>query len=121
MFYAVPVLKHQPKRFSYKKLMAIPMKGQYEQQCNAVALKDMGVPVIKSLKKKHADKIRAWTEGMQVIPVNYPNSTERIINMIIRKHGTTDPKKEVKLGDGIYSVKKLKDKSLGKILNQLGE
>lgn len=104
-----------------KKLMVIPMKGQYEQQCNAAALKDMGVPVIKSLKKKHTDKIRAWIVAKQVITVNYPDSTERIINMIIRKHAGPDSKKEVKLGDGIYSVKKLKDKSLGKILNQLGD
>ncbi|MBK7375352.1 MAG: glycosyl transferase [Chitinophagaceae bacterium] len=103
-----------------KKLMVIPMKGQYEQQCNAAALKDMGVPVIKSLKKKHTDKIRAWITGKQVITVNYPNSTERIISMIIRKHAAPDIKKEIKLGDAIYSVKKLKDKSLGKILNQLG-
>lgn len=104
-----------------KKLMAIPMKGQYEQQCNAAALKNMGVPVIKSLKKKHTDKIRAWIAAKQVITVNYPDSTERIINMIIRKHAGPDSKKEVKLGDAIYSVKKLKDKSLGKILNQLGD
>jgi hypothetical protein len=45
----------------------------------------MGVPVIKSLKKKHLDKIRNWTVNKQYIPVNYPNSTERIINMIIKK------------------------------------
>ena len=107
--------------FLKKKLMVIPMKGQYEQQCNAAALKDMGVPVIKSLKRKHIEKIRAWTEAKQVISINYPNSTERIINMIIRKHVVEGGKKEVKLGDAIYSVKKLKDKSLGKILNQLGE
>ena len=107
--------------FLKKKLMVIPMKGQYEQQCNAAALKDMGVPVIKSLKRKHIEKIRAWTEAKQVISINYPNSTERIINMIIRKHVFEGGKKEVKLGDAIYSVKKLKDKSLGKILNQLGE
>ena len=38
--------------FMKKKLMVIPMKGQYEQQCNAAALKEMGVPVIKNLKEK---------------------------------------------------------------------
>jgi uncharacterized protein (TIGR00661 family) len=31
--------------FLKKKLAVIPMKMQYEQQCNAAALKDMGVPV----------------------------------------------------------------------------
>ncbi|MGG9961815.1 glycosyltransferase family protein [Ferruginibacter sp. SUN106] len=104
-----------------KKLMAIPMKGQYEQQCNAAALKTMGVPVIKSLKKKHLDKIKAWVEGKQFIAVNYSNSTERIINMIIKKYGDSKAKQNVELGDAIHSVKKLKDKSLGKILNQIAE
>ncbi|MGC4101423.1 glycosyltransferase family protein [Ferruginibacter sp.] len=102
-----------------KKLMAIPMKGQYEQQCNAAALKTMSVPVIKSLKKKHLEKIKAWVESKQAITVNYPNSTERIISMIIKKHGAAVAKKTVEPGEGIYSAKKLKDKSLGEILNQI--
>jgi len=104
-----------------KKIMAIPMKGQYEQQCNAAALKTMGVPVIKSLKKKHIDKIRFWTEAEQLITVNYPNSTERIINNIIKKHGNSTTPKNIPLGEVIHSVKKLKDKSLEKILNKIGE
>lgn len=36
-----------------KKLLVIPMKGQYEQQCNAASLSELGVVVIKSLKKKN--------------------------------------------------------------------
>jgi len=104
-----------------KKLMAIPMKGQYEQQCNAAALKTMGVPVIKSLKKKHLDKIKDWVDSKQFIAVNYSNSTERIISMIIKKYGSNASKKNVDLGEAIHSVKKLKDKSLGKILNQIAE
>ena len=97
------------------------MKGQYEQQCNAAALKTMNVPVIKSLKKKHLDKIIAWTQNKQLITVNYPDTTQRIVDMVIKKHGTADNKKTAELGEAIYSVKKLKEKSLGKILNQLAE
>ncbi len=103
-----------------KKLMVIPMKGQYEQQCNAAALKLMGVPVIKRLKKKYIDKIQAWVNGKQFIPVNYTNSTERIISMVIKKYGSIT-EKNIAPGEAIHSVKKLKDKSLGKILNQIGE
>ncbi len=105
--------------FLKKKLMVIPMKGQYEQQCNATALKTMGVPVIKSLKKKHLGKIKAWIKDKQTILVNYPNSTERVINMIIKKHGETGETKDRKLGNGIHSVKKLKEKSFGKILDKI--
>ena len=68
-----------------KKLMVIPMKGQYEQQCNAAALKKMGVPVIKSLKSKHLDKLRHWIESDVKIEVNYPDRTEQIINEILEE------------------------------------
>lgn len=104
-----------------KKLMVIPMKGQYEQQCNAAALKTMNVPVIKSLKKKHLHKIKTWVDEKQVIIVNYPDTTQRITSMIIKKHKGSDEKQSAQLGDGIHSLKKLKDKSLGKILNQLAD
>lgn len=105
--------------FLKKKLMAIPMKGQYEQQCNAAALKHMGVPIIKSLKLKHVEAIRKWVSGKQQIQVNYPNSTERIINMIIKKHGIKGAAATAQLGKGIASVKKLKAASLGNIIAQL--
>ncbi len=107
--------------FLKKKLMVIPMKGQYEQQCNAAALKTMGIPVIKSLKKKHLDKITAWVAEKQVITVNYPDTTNRIIDLLIKNHANASRKSGKGLGDGIYSVKKLKDKSFGKILSQLAE
>ena len=107
--------------FLKKKLMAIPMKGQYEQQCNAAALATMGVPVIKSLKKKHLDKIKDWVNGKQFIPVNYPNSTERILNMLINKHSSEKVTEKKVLGEAIHSLKKMKEKSLGKILTQIAD
>ncbi|HEX8549787.1 MAG TPA: glycosyltransferase family protein [Cytophagaceae bacterium] len=70
-----------------KKLMVIPMKSQYEQHCNAAALKQMGVPVIKSLKAKNIHQIQDWVNGKTLITVNYPDQTEGIIDMILEKHG----------------------------------
>ncbi len=72
--------------FMNKKLMVIPMKGQYEQQCNAATLKEMGVPVIKSFKLKQIDKIRQWIEDDTRIEVNYPDDTKAIVNQILAKH-----------------------------------
>lgn len=68
-----------------KKLMVIPMKGQYEQQCNAAALKDMGIPVIKSLKMKHLDKIKSWVETDIIKDVYYPDITENIIDQLLQE------------------------------------
>src|SRR5690606_38174368 len=42
--------------FLNKKLLVVPMKGQYEQLCNAAALKQLGVPVMKKLSISKQDK-----------------------------------------------------------------
>ncbi|CAM3434540.1 MULTISPECIES: glycosyltransferase family protein [Zobellia] len=68
-----------------KKLLVIPMKGQYEQQCNAAALKEMGVPVIKSLKMKHLDKIKTWIDTDTKLDVHYPDITDEIIKSVLEK------------------------------------
>jgi len=68
--------------FMNKKLMVIPMKGQYEQQCNAAALELMGVPVIKNFKKKQYDKISDWLDSDDKVEVNYPDQTRMIIRKI---------------------------------------
>ncbi|WP_075343247.1 glycosyltransferase family protein [Tenacibaculum agarivorans] len=65
-----------------KKLMVIPMKNQYEQQCNALALKEMGVPVLKKLSKKQLPKIEKWLKSDKIIEVNYPDVTEDILDAI---------------------------------------
>jgi hypothetical protein len=101
-----------------KKLMVIPMKGQYEQQCNAAALKNMGVPVLKSLKQENISKIEAWIKEGNVIEVDYPDATEEIINRLIALHADAEPvmqKVEVKM----YSVKKFRNLVLKKIVAQL--
>ena len=77
--------------FLKKKLIVIPMKGQYEQQCNAAALKEMGIEVLKSLKVKYLDKIDSWVRSTGTISVNYPNITENIINNILKRHTSLIP------------------------------
>ena len=106
--------------FLKKKLMVIPMKGQYEQQCNAAALETMSIPVLKSLKLKHAEKIEKWVKGKNYISVNYPNITAKIISQLVKKHAVISETMKPELGDAVYSVKKLKKVSLGKILQQIG-
>ncbi len=103
--------------FLQKKLMVIPMKGQYEQQCNAAALQQMGIPVIKKLKLKYLETIREWTESRNLLSIHYPDKTEKIIDDIIAKHGKVRPTTNViTLGDGIYSPRQLQQASIGKIL-----
>lgn len=69
--------------YMQKKLLVIPMKGQYEQQCNAAALADMGVPVIKSLKTKHLAKLQHWLNTETIVPVDYPDITDQIVTQLL--------------------------------------
>lgn len=105
--------------FMNKKLMVIPMKGQYEQQCNAAALKDMDIPVIKSLKLKHADKIKKWIETGKRIKVDYPDNTEWIINKILAEHCPEKVNEVIQPGKKVHTVKKFRQVILKKIAAHL--
>jgi predicted glycosyltransferase len=69
-----------------KKLMVIPMKGQYEQQCNAAALKKLGIPVLKNLKPKQFKKFHKWLQEEQQSSVEFPDNISEILTRIIKKH-----------------------------------
>jgi uncharacterized protein (TIGR00661 family) len=69
--------------FMGKKLLVVPMKNQYEQHCNAAGAKELGVPIIKSLKKKHIAKVENWLYNGEFIKVDYKDETEKIIDMVL--------------------------------------
>ncbi|SEO03215.1 conserved hypothetical protein [bacterium A37T11] len=73
--------------FMKKKLMVIPMKNQFEQHLNAAALIEMGVPSIKKLKPKNEEIIAEWIGKEQIIPVDFPNQTQEIIDRIMAANG----------------------------------
>ena len=72
-----------------KKLLVIPMKGQYEQQCNAAALNRMGVSVINRLSEKNIEELRAWTIHSHPIQKVYNHTPERILRMVLERELTS--------------------------------
>ncbi len=72
--------------FLGKKVLAVPMHHQYEQQCNALALERMGVPVIWH-EREFPEKLRKWIFSDKIIEVNFPNETEEIVKKVIDKYG----------------------------------
>lgn len=72
--------------FLGKKLMVIPMQSQYEQQCNAAAAAQIGVPVIKQLSRKYYEKIKWWLLSNERVKVDYPDMTADIIKQLITEH-----------------------------------
>lgn len=68
--------------FLGKKLLVIPMKKQFEQLANAQALKQMGVSILKSFKKKRITEIQEWMFLAQGIQVDFPESEVAIAKAI---------------------------------------
>ncbi|MES2850241.1 MAG: glycosyltransferase family protein [Bacteroidota bacterium] len=87
-----------------KKLIVVPMKQQYEQHCNAAGAADLGVPVIKSLKKKHLEKVGDWLYNSEPIQVNYADETEMIIETILKSISAGNPQKERYVGQAFEDM-----------------
>jgi uncharacterized protein (TIGR00661 family) len=68
--------------FLKKKLLVVPMAFQYEQQCNAAALEEIGVRVIWKLKSTFESEIRHWLDNDKIVSVHYPDETSNIIQSI---------------------------------------
>ena len=70
--------------FMNKKLLAVPMHHQYEQQCNALALENLGVPVIWK-ENEFQRKLNDWVQNDNQIKVDYPDETEEIVRKLVEK------------------------------------
>ena len=71
--------------FLKKKVMMIPMKGQYEQQCNALAASKLGVPVIYDIDDQFIYHINNWIGANNKIAVDFPDETARIVDNLVNK------------------------------------
>ena len=74
-----------------KKLLIIPIKGQYEQLCNAAALEKMGVARIDALNGQFGNVLTDLIQLPQNIEFTPDFSTEAIISFLM--HHCTDNKK----------------------------
>ena len=75
-----------------KKLMVIPIRGQYEQSCNAAALAKMGVPVLDGLNAGFEAAFRPWMSRRKRPRLHLDYSTEAIVSYLM--HHCTQEKKD---------------------------
>lgn len=74
--------------FLKKKVMMIPMKNQFEQQCNAEAARQIGVPVLHHLNGDFVNALRKWLDEPFSLQVDYKNETGEIIDKLVNKYST---------------------------------
>ncbi|MBC7567410.1 MAG: glycosyl transferase [Pedobacter sp.] len=68
-----------------KKLLVAPMRFQYEQQCNAYALKQFGLPVIWGSNRNWEPIIRTWVNNPQEHKFHFPDETAAVIDRVVNK------------------------------------
>ena len=66
-----------------KKLLAIPIKGQYEQQCNAAALKKLGATTLDRIDDDFGGIFCNWAENATSPAVKYPYSNDAIVEQVM--------------------------------------
>jgi uncharacterized protein (TIGR00661 family) len=72
--------------FLGKKLCVVPMKNQYEQQCNAVALSQMGVPVLDGLSADTLPALQEWVGQEKALQVPYPDIAGAVVDRVLEAH-----------------------------------
>ncbi len=72
--------------FLKKKLLVVPMKGQYEQSYNAESLRKLGVPILKKLNKKNVGTIQQWVQSNKIVEASFPDKTQEIVDKILTNH-----------------------------------
>lgn len=66
-----------------KKLLCLPIKGQYEQLCNAEALKSFNVPIINTIDDYFSSQIMKWMGDSNPKKLFLNHSTGQIVNHVI--------------------------------------
>jgi uncharacterized protein (TIGR00661 family) len=75
-----------------KKIISIPIRSQYEQQCNAAALQEMGIRVLKTIDHTFKDHVEEWIDNDERIQMDYsksiPQSLEYLFSLGVEKAKT---------------------------------
>lgn len=66
-----------------KKVLAIPIQGQYEQQCNAAALKQMGVRCLDRLTEQERPALLNWLQQGEYIKRDYSDGITPVIRRVM--------------------------------------
>ena len=74
--------------FLGKKLCVVPMKGQYEQYCNAAYLKSMGIKVLDHFTNSSAE-LYEWIQNSTALQIRFPDLTVEILESILKKHSSS--------------------------------
>lgn len=65
-----------------KKIITIPIRSQYEQQCNAAALKQLGILKLKSIDVDFKDHLHNWMNAGRSLKMDYSQTIPQCLNYL---------------------------------------
>ena len=65
--------------FLGKKVALIPMKGQYEQECNAIAAHELGATTKSYQKILNPEFLQKWVQETNSIQINFPDNASELV------------------------------------------
>jgi len=87
--------------------MSIPIHGQYEQQCNAAAMKKLGVYVLDKIDTDFKIHFYKWISDSLPPIVNYKNSVSEALAFLFNSYSKKIKQDTVVLQDAECSTVKL--------------
>lgn len=80
--------------FLGKQLLCLPIRGQYEQLCNAAALKDFGVTIIDKISPDFSQQVYQWLQTSAAKKLSLSHSTYEIVQQAIELGRSLQPAKK---------------------------
>ncbi len=71
-----------------KKILSIPIRNHYEQECNAAALKKMGVPVVYEVGDEFEVIIENWLNSTIIYPKMKANNINETLQVLFDSYNT---------------------------------
>ncbi len=89
-----------------KQLLCLPIRGQYEQLCNAAALKDFNVTIIDKISSSFRQQVMNWMEDTEVKQLTIAHSTYEIVQKTIELGRSLRKESDITMMPEIFSYQK---------------
>lgn len=66
-----------------KRLVTIPIEYQYEQQCNAMAMQEMGIEILSGIKNQ-IPQIRRWLQDPGVVTIDNIAEPQEVVQQLLQ-------------------------------------
>ena len=94
--------------FLGKKILTLPMKGQYEQECNAVSLKKMGIKILETIDKNFPDHLEEWINSSFIYKADFADNAQLIVDRILNSSNNKS-RSTLNTEEPLEEFKKIKD------------